>query len=1103
MSDTSVSSDGKEGDEWVVVECMDPTLIQGSPDATPLSQTSISTCHISSWDIPTILNHQIVKVNILRSRLIQESTYFRTLFAGNFSESSMRCISVYWNPEMLLPILKFIHGYYMEITFCTFLPLFQGFLNYQRRLLQPLYDSLTAILQAALYFGLERLVVECKTWFCDIMLEERLSSQQLLLDDVIRFRDFGLEHAVDWVVEHCTSYVAKNFMWAMSCDIFVDLPYSFIISCVKHPHLTVYSERHLCETLLAWSAANIETSDYEDVGTDKCSQKNLHASEGPNIFEEVIFIVQLTSENGTNTRKCFVLQIRVDLLPLWFIMDSPKGTKEICNVLPSIQGFLIKFKLRMSIGKCRCNYFSAFAKHGVHSTLRLLKGVPKDLQSVADDLSYTRIRLTEYSKKLDLSGCPQITTLILLLSLLRPSDGPLLLDAIGTTNIDLEDRKWLSLFPNLTFEAMAEVDISMCSLLNLGAAVDCFKTSFPLLRTIRMAHFLDFETIMLCNLVENSTICEVDLTVDVNPLLPSNVSVLYSESVSRPLKKRYYNISTHRGPKPISNISKLTLEGRTDFSDAELLDVAECCASLVYLNIGGCLSVTDIGIANLIVRCAKLHSIIATDTSFGRNSISALCSRAQGTANSSFTEVDMEHVKISDINLQLLHIGGCKGVCETSLLNILSEGRMLKSLCLRDTCLVDQALYRFLGSALEMLDVSNTMISRDALLYIVLKNPGLKHLEASGCKNLCLYGKMNSEHNLASGYPCEKIFSMIGKECRLEKLAVGWGFSDSSVHVIGPALKSLKDLKVGLGGSLGPEGMILLCTLCPLLESVSITFQVISDIAIMKLLVTLRSLHALSVCYCIGDISWLALNCKAPLLRKLKLERVTPWMTNDNLALLTQNCANLIELSLVGCTCLDGAVPRKYISVPDILSPPDLPIVRPKNVIHFTDLKLPTRDTVIQNLLSLTSSTKQVKKKISYMQHSPPAFRVMLADDCGLITSNGVGVLLDCKAIEDLLLRHNGRGIWKNFIIHAASKLPMLRSLSLDWCDASEGDLDLPNFTDRYSLSNVKISRCKLRKCSLDFHNIKAQKRPVHKETLVLLWNSRSLQRTVVKERIT
>ena len=53
------------------------------------------------------------------------------------------------------------------------------------------------------------------------------------------------------------------------------------------------------------------------------------------------------------------------------------------------------------------------------------------------------------------------------------------------------------------------------------------------------------------------------------------------------------------------------------------------------------------------------------------------------------------------------------GVDETSLLRLLSQTKMLKSLCLRDTQLVDQALHCFSGSSLEMLDISNTMVSHD------------------------------------------------------------------------------------------------------------------------------------------------------------------------------------------------------------------------------------------------------------------------------------------------------------------------------------------------------------------------------------------------------
>ena len=58
------------------------------------------------------------------------------------------------------------------------------------------YDSVIPILQAALYFGVDRLVLECKTWFCDIMCKQGLSSEELELDDFVQLWDFGLEHGM-------------------------------------------------------------------------------------------------------------------------------------------------------------------------------------------------------------------------------------------------------------------------------------------------------------------------------------------------------------------------------------------------------------------------------------------------------------------------------------------------------------------------------------------------------------------------------------------------------------------------------------------------------------------------------------------------------------------------------------------------------------------------------------------------------------------------------------------------------------------------------------------------------------------------------------------
>lgn len=85
-----------------------------------------------------------------------------------------------------------------------------------------------------------------------------------------------------------------------------------------------------------------------------------------------------------------------------------------------------------------------------------------------------------------------------------------------------------------------------------------------------------------------------------------------------------------------------------------------------------------------------------------------------------------------------------------------------------------------------------------------------------------------------------------------------------------------------------------------------LSLQVISDSIMDRIMTSLRQLRALALCYCLGDISISSFKFSLPNLRKLRLERVTPWMTNDDLVILTQHCANLVELSLLGCTLLNA-----------------------------------------------------------------------------------------------------------------------------------------------------------------------------------------------------
>lgn len=106
--------------------------------------------------------------------------------------------------------------------------------------------------------------------------------------------------------------------------------------------------------------------------------------------------------------------------------------------------------------------------------------------------------------------------------------------------------------------------------------------------------------------------------------------------------------------------------------------------------------------------------------------------------------------------------------------------------------------------------------------------------------------------------------------------------------------------------------------LCALLASklignnYHICWQVISDSVIANITKALLHLQFLALSYCFGDISSTGFTLRMPNLRNLKLERVTPWMTNRELATLGENCACLIKLSLVGCPLLNSGANLSY-----------------------------------------------------------------------------------------------------------------------------------------------------------------------------------------------
>ncbi|KAL6963919.1 hypothetical protein U1Q18_034926 [Sarracenia purpurea var. burkii] len=103
---------------------------------------------------------------------------------------------------------------------------------------------------------------------------------------------------------------------------------------------------------------------------------------------------------------------------------------------------------------------------------------------------------------------------------------------------------------------------------------------------------------------------------------------------------------------------------------------------------------------------------------------------------------------------------------------------MLKSLCLRETQIVENTLYSCLSSSMEILDVSNTKGSSAALAYIVSRSPDLKSVKAKGCRNLFHQKTKTDRGDFPSfKHSCQEWFIELGKTCKSEEVVLGWGFS--------------------------------------------------------------------------------------------------------------------------------------------------------------------------------------------------------------------------------------------------------------------------------------------------------------------------------------
>lgn len=110
--------------------------------------------------------------------------------------------------------------------------------------------------------------------------------------------------------------------------------------------------------------------------------------------------------------------------------------------------------------------------------------------------------------------------------------------------------------------------------------------------------------------------------------------------------------------------------------------------------------------------------------------------------------------------------------------------------------------------------------------HVVRRNPLLKCLIARGCRHLLQEENDILENSPVLSYICPVLYYELGKSCNLEEISLGWGFSFFSLEALRPAIKMLRTFIVGLGGSLGEDGLKLVPAFCPLLETLILYFQV-------------------------------------------------------------------------------------------------------------------------------------------------------------------------------------------------------------------------------------------------------------------------------------
>ncbi|KAJ7545187.1 hypothetical protein O6H91_09G110100 [Diphasiastrum complanatum] len=867
--------------------------------------------------------------------------------------------------------------------------------------------NITTTLQAATFFGVDAAFAACHKWALSAM-----SSLEEAPIEVLNYLPMiyltAKEIGVPSIANLCAEFLAIHFVEAVSWDGFTGLPFSFLSACINNPLLTVESEMQLCEALFKWHNKNEE---------QQCSQTLVESDlEVFNLFKK----------------------IRTHLLPLGFLLRQLNISS---NFLSNKGGICAQYPLDHEVISRAIEI--ACSKSDKTKDI-ILKMSPDEL--VGEVIC---LRLTKYSKVLDICECQQVTESILFLSAVHAPASWACQGTCLSTNPDQLSSDLQS------FGTLQKMVLSGCWRLKEEKLVAWLGRICPNLSTLKVDHCPQLQFSMLLALSETCRFIETaDFSLEIDSLAENMLSVI-SYKIEYPWRGSCDALKKiMRGHYSLSSLKRLFLQGRIELTDKELFFISRCCPNLQAIDLSGCRRLTDTGISIFIKAYSGMQSISLAGTELGPNSTAAILS--------SFVINDLDATAISNDNICQLTKLDLASLCRKDLAALLSRLSRLTHLNLENTNLDDASLLMFRGTSLEQLNVRETQVSGCALAHVLALNSGLRALNIRGCKQIidAHQANLSEKDTICTQLSSEahSVFEELGVgRLSLQELKVGWGLSDLTFKTIWPCLPSLKAFTLGIGGRLSSSCMVQLSALCPALEELSLAFQDLYGTAIPFVLKTLLSLRTLEFQCCMNVppecINAITTGCGSNL-TSLMLENSAPWLLDIDVCSLSRTCKNVIHFSLSGC-----------------------------------------RQLTAESLKNISRGwCSMIKLKV---------------EDCGGVTSQGATYLLNsCKALQSLSLRHSGRGLPRAFISDAASLLPLLRSISLDVCDAINDGYDTPHETAWQSLCMVKFARCTLPRHS--FKSSRLQSKDLeympfgycHNSTIVLERTKCSLHTTIVKERL-